>query len=261
MSELVVVEREGGVARLTLDDPTSRNALSLDMIGALAQALQAARDARVVIVAAEGAAFSSGHNLREIAAHRNDRDRGERFFAELMRACAELMTAIVKHPCPVIAEVQGIATAAGCQLVASCDLAVAAEAARFATPGVDIGLFCATPMVALSRNVAAKPALEMLFTAEPIDAPTALRIGLVNRVVPSDRLTAETRALAERIAAKPASVIKLGKAAFHRQRGMGLEEAYAETSRVMVENLLMHESDEGIRAFLDKRPANWNASS
>jgi enoyl-CoA hydratase/carnithine racemase len=261
MSDLVLAERDGAIARLMLNDPASRNALSFDMIGALARALQAARDARVVIIAAKGAAFSSGHNLREIAAHRNDRDRGERFFAELMRVCTELMTAIVKHPCPVIAEVQGIATAAGCQLVASCDLAVAAEAARFATPGVDIGLFCSTPMVALSRNVAAKPALEMLFTAEPIDAPTALRIGLVNRVVPAAKLSEETRALAERIAAKPASVVKLGKAAFHRQREMGLEAAYAETSRVMVENLLMRESDEGIRAFLDKRPPNWDASS
>jgi enoyl-CoA hydratase/carnithine racemase len=259
MSELVLTRREGAIARLTLNEPRSRNALSSEMIAALGAALNATQDARAVVVAANGPAFSSGHDLREITAHRNDPDRGEGFFASLMEACCQLMTAIVKHPCPVIAEVQGIATAAGCQLVASCDLAVASRAARFATPGVDIGLFCSTPMVPLSRNVDAKPALHMLFTGEPIDAEEALRIGLVNRVVAASELTTETMALAARIAAKPAAVVKLGKAAFHRQREMTLEAAYAETARVMVANLLMDESDEGIRAFLDRRAPDWNA--
>ena len=260
MSDLVLARRQAGIVRLTLNDPPSRNALSSDMIKALADALTRAQDAQAVIVAANGPVFSSGHNLREITARRNDPDRGEGFFGELTAACARVMSGIVRHPCPVIAEVQGMATAAGCQLVASCDLAVASREARFATPGIDIGLFCSTPMVALSRNVAAKPALEMLFTAEPIGADEALRIGLVNRVVAASELTAKTMALAAKIAAKPGAVIKLGKAAFHRQREMTLDAAYAETSRVMVENLLMHESDEGIRAFLDKRASNWNSS-
>jgi enoyl-CoA hydratase/carnithine racemase len=257
MSNLVLEERADGIARLTLDDPTSRNALSSEMIAALRACLSGAMEARAVVIAARGPAFSSGHNLREITARRNDADRGRRFFAELMEACTQLMTAIVRHPCPVIAEVQGIASAAGCQLVASCDLAIAAETARFATPGVDIGLFCSTPMVALSRNVASKPALAMLFTGEPIDANEALRIGLVNRVVAPHALTGETMALARKIAAKPETVVALGKAAFHRQREMTLDAAYAETSRIMIENLLMRESDEGIRAFLERREPNW----
>jgi enoyl-CoA hydratase/carnithine racemase len=249
-----------GIARLTLNRPAQRNALSFALLGALQDALSAiAADpaVRVVVLAGAGPAFCAGHDLREITAHRDDADGGHAFFAAAMARCAAVMQAIVALPQPVIAEVGGIATAAGCQLVASCDLAVAGEAARFATPGVDIGLFCSTPAVALSRAVAAKPAMEMLLTGAMIGAEEARRIGLVNRVVPDAQLAEETAALAAHIAARSAHTIRTGKRAFHAQRGLPLAEAYAQMAAVMCDNLLAEDAIEGIGAFLGKREPVW----
>jgi enoyl-CoA hydratase/carnithine racemase len=249
-----------GVARLTLNRAQARNALSFAMLGALQDTLAAiAGDARVrvVILAAEGPVFSAGHDLREITGHREDEDGGRAFFDAAMQRCAEVMQAIVALPQPVIAQVQGVATAAGCQLVATCDLAVASEQARFCTPGVDIGLFCSTPAVALSRAVAAKPAMEMLLTGEMIGAEHAERINLVNHVVPHEELAAATMELAARIAARSAHTVRVGKAAFHKQRGLPLADAYALTAAVMTENLLAEDAIEGIGAFLGKRKPVW----
>jgi enoyl-CoA hydratase/carnithine racemase len=257
---LLRADTEHGVTTLTLNRAASRNALSFAMLGALQEALAGiSEDARVrvVILAAEGPVFSAGHDLREITARRDDADGGRFFFDAAMRRCAEVMQAIVALPQPVIAQVQGVATAAGCQLVATCDLAVASDQARFCTPGVDIGLFCSTPAVALSRAVAAKPAMEMLLTGEMIGADHAERIGLVNRVVPHEKLAEETMALATRIAARSAHTVRVGKAAFHRQRGLPLAEAYAHCAAVMTENLLAEDAIEGIGAFLAKRKPVW----
>jgi enoyl-CoA hydratase/carnithine racemase len=213
--------------------------------------------ARVIVIAAEGPVFSSGHDLKELSARRADSDKGGAAFAALFAQCSQLMQAIVRHPLPVIAEVQGLATAAGCQLVASCDLGVASTAAGFATPGVDIGLFCSTPMVALSRNLSHKPAMEMLLTGEPVTAERARELGLVNRVVPPEKLTAETMALAAKIAAKPYATVKIGKEAFYHQREMALAEAYDYATKVMTQNMLGAEAEEGICAFLEKRAPKW----
>jgi len=203
--------------------------------------------------------FSSGHDLKEMARHRADGDAGRAAYAGLFTQCSKMMQAIVRHPKPVIAEVGGIATAAGCQLVASCDLAVASTSARFATPGVDIGLFCSTPMVALSRNVSRKAAMEMLLTGEPIDGEQAVRIGLVNKVVAPEILESETTLLANKIASKPRRTLKTGKDAFYRQLEMPLAEAYAFASQVMTENMLEAEACEGIGAFIEKREPKWPA--
>ena len=254
-------ERRETVLRLVLDRPERRNPLSEAMMAALQEALDAAvedRDARVVVIAANGPAFSAGHDLRELTARRRDPDRGRAYFAEIMARCSRLMQTVVKLPKPVIAEVQGVASAAGCQLVASCDLAVASSAAHFGTPGVNIGLFCSTPMVALSRNVAPKHAMEMLLTGETISAEQARAYGLVNRVVPPERLRDETEALARLIASKPRATVKIGKEAFYAQREMDLAAAYAYASDVMVENMLHRDSEEGIGAFLDKRAPDWS---
>jgi enoyl-CoA hydratase/carnithine racemase len=252
--------KRNGVMRLTLNRAASRNALSRGLMTALQDALErAATDtgARVVVIAASGPAFCAGHDLKEMTAERNAPDAGQSAFAALFAQCSELMQTIVRHDKPVIAEVQGIATAAGCQLVASCDLALASSAARFATPGVNIGLFCSTPMVALSRNVSRKAAMEMLLTGEMISAEDAFRIGLVNRVVAPEMLEAETMKLAERIAAKPRATVKIGKEAFYRQLEMPLSDAYDYASRVMTENMLNAEASEGICAFVEKREPNW----
>ncbi len=258
----VLTETSAGIATLRLNRGAQRNALSAAMMGALVDALDhtaADTAVRVVVIAADGPAFCAGHDLKEMTAHRGDADAGASFYADLFRQCSDLMLKIVRHPCPVIAMVHGLATAAGCQLVASCDLAVAADTAHFATPGVNIGLFCSTPMVALSRNVAAKQAMEMLLTGENISAARAREMGLVNRVVPHDRLNEETMTLARQIAAKPAATLKLGKAAFYAQAEMTLDEAYAYTARVMTENMLAAEANEGICAFVEKRKPNWPA--
>ena len=257
---LLRTDAGNGVTTLTLNRPASRNALSYAMLGALDDALaQLAADARVrvVILAAEGPVFSAGHDLREIAARRADADGGRTFFDAAMQRCAKVMQAIVALPQPVIARVQGVATAAGCQLVATADLAVASGQARFCTPGVDIGLFCSTPAVALSRAVPAKTAMEMLLTGEMIGAEHAERIGLVNRVVPHEELEAATMALALQVASRSAHTVRVGKAAFHKQRGLPLDQAYAHCAAVMTENLLAEDAIEGIDAFLGKRPPVW----
>ena len=260
MTALLLSALEGGVLRLTLADAATRNSLSEAMMAELASALAVAADdraVRVIVLAGHGPAFSSGHNLKEITAHRADPDKGAAYFASLFDSCARLMLGIVDNPKPVIAEVAGLASAAGCQLVASCDLAVASEEARFCTPGVNIGLFCSTPMVALSRNVSSKHAMEMLLTGDVFGAEDALRFGLVNRVVPAAQLTTAVADLAAKIASKSMVTVKTGKQAFYRQRDLPLAEAYAFTARVMTENLLQRDAEEGIAAFIGKRPPQW----
>jgi len=253
-------EDVGEVAVLTLNRPEARNSLSEDLIAALTDALAAIaaeRSERVVVLAASGSVFCAGHDLKELTAHRSAPDRGREHFRHVMDSCSAMMQAIVRLPKPVIAAVGGTATAAGCQLVASCDLAVASTAASFATPGVDIGLFCSTPMVALSRNVAPKHAMEMLLTGEAVSAEEARRIGLVNRVVPAGREREEAMALAREIASKSALTVKIGKEAFYRQLEMNLADAYAYAARTMVENMLARDAEEGIGAFIEKRPPQW----
>ena len=261
---LVLVSRKDAVLNLTLNRPSSRNALSVDLMRTLLHALnEAAEDksTKAVILGASGSVFCSGHDLKEMTARRNDPDRGLEFYRELFAQCSHLMQAIVRHPAPVIAKVQGIATAAGCQLVASCDLAVASSNARFATPGVNIGLFCSTPMVALSRNVNRKAAMEMLLTGEFVDANGAKALGLVNRVVESENLDTETEALAELIASKPTATLRWGKEAYYRQLELGLSAAYDYVGEVMVQNMMHEEAAEGIGAFLEKRTPKWPDSN
>lgn len=249
-----------GVLRLTLADSARRNALSIAMLGQLAAAFKEATadtQVRVIVLAAEGPAFCAGHDLKELTAARKAPDRGRAFFAEVMNTCASVMQSIVTCPKPVIAEVQGVATAAGCQLVASCDLAVAAETARFSTPGVHIGLFCSTPMVALSRNVASKHAMEMLLTGDMVSAARAAEIGLINRAVADEELTTASMDLARQIAAKSSMTLATGKQAFYAQREMPLAEAYAYAANIMVDNMLARDAEEGINAFIEKRPPTW----
>ena len=249
-----------GVARLTLNSPENRNALSGSMMQALTDALvQSSNEpsTRVIIIAGEGPAFCAGHDLKEITTARQAADKGLSFFETLMDNCSKLMQTIVHLPIPVIAEIDGVATAAGCQLVASCDLAYASEQSRFATPGVNIGLFCSTPMVALSRNVSKKHAMEMLLTGDMISAERACEIGLINRVLSSDELSRTVQAQAEKIASKSGHVLKTGKTAFYEQAQMNLSEAYEYTSAVMVQNMLDDDAREGIGAFLEKRKPDW----
>ena len=251
---------EGGIARLTLNRPQSRNALSLVLMRALRDQLAAiAQDEaiRVVLIQAEGPVFCAGHDLREMTAWRQAGDSGRAAFAEAFALCAEMMQAIVTLPQPVIAVVEGMATAAGCQLVASCDLAVASDTAGFCTPGVHIGLFCSTPMVALSRNVSRKQAMEMLLLGERIGAQRALAFGLVNRVVPAGEAVRHAMALAQVIASKSQHALRIGKKAFYEQAEMPLADAYQHAGRVMVENMLSHDAQEGINAFIEKRDPAW----
>ena len=257
---LVLKSQVGAVQTLTLNRPQARNALSEGLMHELQSALDAAatdHSVRVVVIAGNGPAFSAGHDLKEMTPHWQDADKGHDYFQRLLKQCAWLMQTIVHLHKPVIAQVHGIATAAGCQLVASCDLAIAAEGTRFATPGVNIGLFCSTPMVALSRNVSRKHAMEMLLTGDMIDTARAQEIGLINRAVPADTLAAEVQKLAQHIASKSKVSIAIGKEAFYRQAELGLSEAYAFASDVMTRNMLEDEAKEGITAFLGKREPKW----
>jgi len=273
MSEVVSLRREGaeanggpvmsafsdGVSRLTLNNPPA-NALSIALMEALLAELDKAgadRQVRVVIIAAAGKLFSAGHDLKEMTAHRSDTDRGRQFFETTMRLCADLMLKITHLPKPVIAEIDGLATAAGCQLVASCDLAICTDTSTFCTPGVNIGLFCSTPMVAVSRAAHRKQAMEMLLTGETIDASTAKDFGLVNRIVPKQYLSQVVNKYASVIASKSPLTLKIGKEAFYRQIEMPLEAAYDYTANVMVENMLARDAEEGIGAFLGKRHPEW----
>lgn len=252
-----------GILRLTLNDAGRRNALSEAMLAHLTAAFaDAGADAsvRVIVLAANGPAFCAGHDLKEMTAGRAAPDRGQAYFAKVMAQCAAMMQGIVNCPKPVIAEVTGIATAAGCQLVASCDLAIAADTARFSTPGVHIGLFCSTPMVALSRNVASKHVMEMLLTGDMTSASRAAEIGLINRSVPIEVLKDETMALARKIASKSSMTLSTGKRAFYTQREMTLSDAYDYASGVMVENMLARDAEEGIGAFIEKRAPRWQDS-
>jgi enoyl-CoA hydratase/carnithine racemase len=261
MTSILRREDASGVATLTLTAAGARNPLGLLAIDSLIIALaDTEKDESVgaIVIAAEGPAFCAGHDLKEIAAHRADEDGGRAYFEKLMRRCSELMQGIAEHPKPVIAAVEGIATAAGCQLVAACDLAVAGEAARFALPGVDIGLFCSTPLVAVGRAVSRKAAMEMALTGAPIAARRAEALGLVNRVVPSGEALKEAQALAVGIAARSRAVVALGKRAFQRQIETTLADAYRLAGNAMVENLELPDATEGIDAFLAKRSPVWS---
>ena len=260
--DLLLRSDENGVATLTMNAPERLNALSDAMLATLHSAFDEIaedRGIRAVILAGTGKAFCAGHDLKEMQAGRQADDKGAAYFADLFSRCSALMQRIQSIPQPVIAQVHGIATAAGCQLVATCDLAIAAEGTRFGVNGVNIGLFCSTPMVALTRNVPRKNAFEMLTTGRFIEAAEATRIGLINRAVPPDQLASETRALADTIAAKLASAVRIGKRAFYEQAPMTTAEAYAYAGAVMTENMLNRDTDEGITAFLEKRDPAWKA--
>ena len=255
-------ERDGPILRLTLENPPA-NALSIAAMDALQRALDSARDddsVRAVVIAGSGKLFSAGHDLKEMTAHRRDTDGGRAFFEQAFATCSRLMRSIIDLPKPVIAEVDGIATAAGCQLVATCDLAIASDRSRFGVNGIDVGLFCSTPAVALTRNVTMKRAMEMLLTGEMIDAATALEFGLVNRVVPQEALTDTVVEMARTIAAKSPEAVAFGKKAVREQAGLSLADAYASASKVMVKNMLAADCEEGIRAFFEKREPVWRAT-
>ena len=259
-SLILLREDQGGVAILTLNRPQARNSLSEALLEALSDAMEAIahdRSVRVVVIGANGPAFSAGHDLKELNAHRADDDRGRGYFKHIIGLCSRTMQQVVTLPQPVIAAVQATATAAGCQLVASCDLAIASQAAKFATPGVNIGLFCSTPMVALSRNVSRKHAMEMLLTGDLMSADDAARIGLINHVVADGRERTEALKLAQKIASKSTLTVKIGKEAFYRQAEMTLADAYDYASVVMVENMMARDAEEGIGAFIEKRDAKW----
>ena len=258
---ILIRQDSGAIAHLTLNSPESLNALSDAMLAALKEqfsGLMENRNIRAVILSGAGKAFCAGHDLKEMQAGRQAEDGGAACFADLFARCSEVMQMIPRLPQPVIAQVHGIATAAGCQLVASCDMAVAAEGTRFGVNGVNIGLFCSTPMVALSRNIPRKQAFEMLTTGEFIEAARARELGLINRVVPAEDLAAETRALAETVAAKLDTAVRYGKRAFYEQIEMPLDQAYAFASRVMVANMMEEDTAEGIAAFIEKRKPAWS---
>jgi enoyl-CoA hydratase/carnithine racemase len=252
---IVLAHRTDGVMHLTMNRGPQRNALSIALMTALEEALdQAAADAetRVVVIAGSGPGFCAGHDLKELRAN-----PGEAFYRQTFEQCSRVMTKVVRLPKPVIARIHGIATAAGCQLVASCDLAVASEAAQFATPGVNIGLFCSTPMVALSRAIGRKASMEMLLTGDMVPAARARELGLINRVVPAVDLDKSVSALAQQIVAKSPLTLKIGKEAFYRQAEMGLDDAYAYAAEVMTRNMMARDAAEGIDAFIEKRHPTW----
>jgi enoyl-CoA hydratase/carnithine racemase len=258
-NSLIAVERQASVLHLILNNPPA-NLLSAELMESLQAELDAAATddtVRIIVIAAAGKLFSAGHDLKQMASHRTDTDHGRAFFEQTFAICSRLMQSIVGHPMPIIAEVDGIATAAGCQLVATCDLAIASDRSRFGVNGIDVGLFCATPAVALTRNVALKHAMEMLLTGGMVDAATALEYGIVNRVVPRESLSEAVSTIANGIAAKSPLAVKLGKQAVYEQMGMNLAEAYDFASGVMIENTLSSDAEEGISAFLEKRQPTW----
>ena len=257
---LIKENSDNGVLRLVMNNLDQKNALSENMMNILIDEIKAASSdpsIKVIVLAANGNVFCSGHDLKEITAARENEDSGEDYFKNLFNSCSSLMELIVNIPQPVIAEVDGVATAAGCQLVASCDLAIASHESKFATPGVNIGLFCSTPMVALSRNVNKKNAMEMLLTGDFINAEKAKEIGLINNTAPKEELTIEVSKLAEKIASKSSVTVSIGKKAFYAQTEMNLSEAYKYTSQIMKDNLLNDDAKEGIDAFIEKRSPDW----
>ena len=261
MNEFISENIQDNILRVTLNNPSTQNTLSLDMIRRLQTVFENAdknHDIKVIILASSGKIFCAGHNLKEINNHRSDPDKGLGFFTILINSCSELMLTILHNSKPVIAEVNGVATAAGCQLVASCDLAYASTNAKFATPGVNIGLFCSTPMVPLSRAVKNKHSMEMLLTGDLIKAEKAIEIGLINNIFINKDLTKEVNLIAELISKKSSLTLKVGKKAFYEQSGMKIVEAYKYASEVMIKNMMEAESEEGISAFIEKRKPNWD---
>lgn len=254
-SSLTLRQQQDGIRRIILNDPRKRNALSLSMLESLRGHLTDAHtpDLRVIIISARGPVFSSGHDLKELTSA-----QGRQHHSRVFQTCSEVMTLIQDLPVPVIAMVNGVATAAGCQLVASCDVAVATEKSTFATPGVNVGLFCSTPGVAIGRALPRKVAMEMLLTGRPLSAQDALLHGLVSKVVSEERLEDETLAIARRVCESSRPVVALGKAVFHRQMAEGRDAAYARASAAMVENLALRDGQEGVRAFLEKRKPVWS---
>ena len=260
MSNLIIEDLKDSILKITLNNPTQQNTLSLQFINDLKKIFENADsndEIKVIILSSSGKVFSAGHNLKEIKSHRQDKDQGLQFFKDLINSCSDLMLKIIHNSKPVIAEVNGIATAAGCQLVASCDLAYASQVSKFATPGVNIGLFCSTPMVALSRVVKNKHSMEMLLTGDFIDAEKAKSIGLINNYFSEDELVNKTREMAIKIANKSSQTLKIGKKAFYNQTEMTISDAYKYASEIMIENMMSQDSEEGIAAFLEKRTPNW----
>ena len=261
MSNLIIEDLKDSILKITLNNPTQQNTLSLQFINDLKKIFENADsndEIKVIILSSSGKVFSAGHNLKEIKSHRQDKDQGLQFFKDLINSCSDLMLKIIHNSKPVIAEVNGIATAAGCQLVASCDLAYASQVSKFATPGVNIGLFCSTPMVALSRVVKNKHSMEMLLTGDFIDADKAKSIGLINNYFSEDELFNKTREMAIKIKSKSSQTVKIGKKAFYNQTEMTISDAYKYASKIMIENMMNQDSEEGIAAFLEKRTPNWS---
>ena len=261
MSDLIIEDFKDSILKITLNNPSQQNTLSLQFINDLKKIFENANsndEVKVIILSSSGKVFSAGHNLKEIKSHRQDKDQGLHFFTTLINSCSDLMLKIINNSKPVIAEVNGIATAAGCQLVASCDLAYASDSSKFATPGVNIGLFCSTPMVALSRVVNNKHSMEMLLTGDFINADKAKAIGLINNYFSEDKLVNETKGMAIKIANKSSQTLKIGKKAFYNQAEMKISDAYKYASEIMIKNMMNQVSEEGIAAFLEKREPNWS---
>jgi enoyl-CoA hydratase/carnithine racemase len=261
MSDLIIENFKDSILKITLNNPSQQNTLSLQFINDLKKIIENADssdEVKVIVLSSSGKVFSAGHNLKEIKSHREDKDQGLQFFTTLINSCSDLMLRIINNSKPVIAEVNGIATAAGCQLVASCDLAYASDSSKFATPGVNIGLFCSTPMVALSRVINNKHSMEMLLTGDFINVDKAKSIGLINNYFSEDKLVNETREMAVRIANKSSQTLKIGKKAFYNQTEMKISDAYKYASEIMIKNMMNQDSEEGIAAFLEKREPNWS---
>ena len=261
MSDLIIEDFKDSILKITLNNPSEQNTLSLQFINDLKKIFENADNSdevKVIILSSSGKVFSAGHNLKEIKSHKRDKDKGLNFFTTLINSCSDLMLKIKNNSKPVIAEVNGIATAAGCQLVASCDLAYASQVSKFATPGVNIGLFCSTPMVALSRVAKNKHSMEMLLTGDFIDVNKAKSIGLINNYYSEDKLVNETREMAVKIANKSSQTVKIGKKAFYNQVEMNIADAYRYSSQIMIENMMNKDSEEGITAFLEKRTPKWH---
>ncbi len=260
MNDLITENLKENILKITLNNPLNQNTLSLDIINNLKQKIINAdnnSEVKVIIIASTGKVFSAGHNLKEINSHRNDKDKGLEFFTTLINNCSDLMLNIIYNSKPIIAEVNGVATAAGCQLVASCDLAYASDTSKFATPGVNIGLFCSTPMVSLSRVIKNKHAMEMLLTGDFIESIKAKEIGLINNYFNSKELDNATYLMAKKISNKSSATLKIGKKAFYNQQEMKIVDAYNYASEVMINNMMDPDSNEGIKAFIEKRNPNW----
>ena len=260
MSNLIIEDLKDSILKITLNNPTQQNTLSLDFINDLTKIFENAdssNEVKVIILSSSGKVFCAGHNLKEIKSHREDKDQGLKFFTTLINSCSDLMLKIINNSKPVIAEVNGIATAAGCQLVASCDLAYATKVSKFATPGVNIGLFCSTPMVALSRVAKNKHSMEMLLTGDFINADMAKSIGLINNYFNENEIVNVTREMAVKIANKSSQTLKIGKKAFYHQTEMKISDAYKYASEIMIENMMNKDSEEGINAFIEKRKPKW----